>query len=176
MKNINIEIKAYCRNCDHIRKILHQHKADFKGIDEQTDTYFKCHNGRLKLREGKIEYSLVFYDREDISGPKRSDVIYYHPVKKSPLKDILTASLGKLVTVVKSREIYYIDNIKFHLDEVEGLGDFVEIEAIDNDGSLDKAALLEQCNRFLDLFEIEEKDLIECSYSDMLLDKVDSKR
>jgi predicted adenylyl cyclase CyaB len=171
MKNLNVEIKAYCKDQEHIRKILHQYSADFKGTDKQTDIYFNCRNGRLKLREGKIEYSLVHYQREDKTGPKRSDVIYYHPRENTPLKDILTASLGKLVTVVKTREIYYIDNIKFHLDQVEELGNFVEIEAIDKDGSLGEITLHEQCDRFLNLFEIEDKDLIDCSYSDMLLKK-----
>ena len=172
MENLNIEIKAYCKDKEHIREILNQHDARFEGTDEQTDTYFNCKKGRLKLREGKIEYSLVFYDREDKSGPKRSDVIYYHPRQNTPLKNILATSLGKLVTVVKTREIYYIDNIKFHLDQVSGLGDFVEIEAIDTDGERGETALREQCNRFIDLFRIDEKDLIDCSYSDMLLNKV----
>ncbi len=171
MKNLNIEIKAFCDNKDRIREILKQHNADFAGTDQQTDTYFNCTNGRLKLREGNIEYSLVSYQREEKSGPKRSEVIYYHPRQNTPLKKILITSLGELVTVVKSREIYFIDNVKFHLDRVEGLGDFVEIEAIDSKGSLGESALREQCSRFLKLFRIEEKDLIKCSYSDMLLNK-----
>ncbi len=66
------------------------------------------------------------------------------------------------------REIYFIENVKFHLDEVKGLGTFVEIEAIDSDGSIGKEKLLEQCNFYLQAFEIKDEDLLEKSYSDMV--------
>ena len=80
-------------------------------------------------------------------------------------------ALGILVVVDKKREIYFIDNVKFHIDEVEDLGTFVEIEAIDNDGTIGKEKLLEQCQFFLDLFRISQGDLISVSYSDLLLQK-----
>jgi adenylate cyclase class IV len=171
MSQLNIEIKARCNNPKYIRKILQKRDADFKGLDHQIDTYFKVPNGRLKLREGNIEYSLVHYDREDISGPKRSDVIYYHPHKEAPVKELLSKALGKLITVEKKREIYYIYNIKFHIDEVEKLGSFVEIEAIDETSSITAGQLYKQCTEYLKLFEINESDLLENSYSDMLLEK-----
>ncbi|KQC11367.1 MAG: adenylate cyclase [Candidatus Cloacimonas sp. SDB] len=169
MKNLNIEIKARCSKKTEIREILLQNGARFLGTDKQTDTYFNCRNGRLKFREGNIEYSLVSYQRENKTTPKKSDVIYYHPRKNTPLKEILNTALGKLIIVKKTREIYFIDNIKFHLDRVENLGDFVEIEAIDHDGKIDETTLLEQCNKYLTLLGISSKDLIECSYSDLLL-------
>ena len=156
MSQLNIEIKARCNDPESIRKILQKRGADFKGIDNQIDTYFKAPNGRLKLREGDIEYSLVYYDREDISGPKRSDVVYYHPNKKAPVKELLSKALGKLITVEKKREIYYIDNIKFHIDEVEELGSFVEIEAIDETGSISAEQLYRQCTEYLKLFKIKK--------------------
>jgi adenylate cyclase, class 2 len=87
------------------------------------------------------------------------------------LKEILTKALGILVIVDKKREIYFIDNVKFHLDAVKDLGRFVEIEAIDNEGTIGKDRLLEQCQFFLDLFEISKEDLISVSYSDLLLQK-----
>ncbi len=85
------------------------------------------------------------------------------------MKEILTKALGILVVVDKKREIYFIDNVKFHIDAVEGLGTFIEIEAIDNDGDIGKKRLLEQCESFLDLFKIAQEDLISVSYSDLLL-------
>jgi adenylate cyclase, class 2 len=176
MKTLIIEIKAYCTDKAKIRTILLKDNARFVGTDKQTDTYFKCSNGRLKLREGNIEYSLVFYQREDLTGPKKSKVIYYHPRKDTPLKDILTTALSKLVTIVKSREIYYVDNIKFHLDSVDELGDFVEIEAIDTDGTRDENVLREQCNKYLARFGVQEEDLIDCSYSDLLLRKLEMEK
>jgi len=60
--------------------------------------------------------------------------------------------------------------VKFHLDTVAGLGSFVEIEAIDADGSLGRARLLAQCQEYLTLFKIQDADLVEGSYSDLLLD------
>ena len=168
---LNIEIKAKCNNHQVIREILKSHNAEFKGIDHQVDTYFKVNSGRLKLREGNIENSLVHYQREDKEGPKQSNVTLYHPDPKSSLKEILTKALGVLVVVDKSREIYFIGNVKFHIDSVNDLGTFLEIEAIDVDGSIGKKKLLEQCNYYLNLFKISNEDLISNSYSDLLLAK-----
>ena len=82
---------------------------------------------------------------------------------------MLTRSLGIRVIVDKKREIYFIDNVKFHIDEVEQLGTFVEIEAINNTGKISKEKLTEQCDHFIQLLGIRFTDLIECSYGDMIL-------
>ena len=82
---------------------------------------------------------------------------------------MLTNALGILVVVKKAREIYFIDNIKFHIDSVEKLGTFIEIEAIDKAGDIGRERLIEQCRNIMELFEIQEEDLLDCSYSDMLL-------
>jgi len=169
MSFINIEIKARCQNPDHVRYILKDRNAHFKGLDHQIDTYFNCQNGRLKLREGNIEHHLIHYDRADQAGPKKSIVTLYRPQPDSALKEILIKSLGILVVVDKKREIYFIDNIKFHIDTVIGLGSFVEIEAIDNTGDIGQEKLQKQCEDNIKLFRIQPDDLIESSYSDMLL-------
>lgn len=90
------------------------------------------------------------------------------------LKVVLTQALGILTVVDKCREIYFLDNVKVHLDRVEGLGTFVEIEAIDEEGSIGETRLREQCEQYMALFEIAEDDLVKVSYSDMLLRKPDS--
>ena len=171
MKHLNIEIKAKCNDHEKIRAILKSRNADFKGTDHQNDTYFKVNNGRLKLREGNIENFLVFYEREDKEGPKQSDVILFKSDPNSSLKEILLTSLGTLVVVDKQREIYFIENVKFHIDTVKNLGTFMEIEAIDSNGSFGKEKLLEQCQNYLDLFSIPKNDLISVSYSDLLFQK-----
>lgn len=168
MTQLNIEIKARSNNRDLIREILKSRKAEFKGVDHQTDTYFKVNSGRLKLREGNIENSLVHYEREDKEGPKQSNVTFYKSADKVSLKEILTKALGILVVVDKSREIYFIENVKFHIDVVKDLGTFVEIEAIDFDGNIGKDKLYEQCQYYLDSFGIKQVDLISNSYSDLL--------
>ena len=168
MAHLNIEIKARCYNQEEIREILKSKGAEFKGIDNQIDTYFNVNNGRLKLRVGNIENSLIYYNRANKSGPKQSNVTLFKYDKKSSLKGLLVNSLGVLVVVDKQREIYFIDNVKFHLDKVEHLGNFVEIEAISNK-YMGKEKLLKQCNEYMELFNIDKKDLIAESYSDMLL-------
>jgi len=168
---LNIEIKARSNNQDLIREILKSHHAEFRGVDHQIDTYLKVNSGRLKLREGNIENSLVHYDRENKEGPKQSNVTLFKSDPKSSLKEILTKALGVLVVVDKSREIYFIDNVKFHIDSVKDLGTFVEIEATDADCSIGKNKLLEQCQHYLDLFKIKHENLISNSYSDLLLEK-----
>ena len=165
----NIEIKASSKNHAGIREILESKNAEFKGIDHQVDIYFNVKSGRLKLREGNIENHLIHYNRENRSGPKQSDLILYKPAPESNLKEILIKSLGILVVVEKKREIYLIDNVKFHLDDVNGLGTFVEIEAIDSAGSIEKERLFEQCNYYCKLFKIKNEDLVAESYSDLLL-------
>ena len=123
------------------------------------------------MREGNIENFLVFYEREDKEGPKQSDVILLKSDPNSSLKEILLTSLGTLVVVDRQREIYFIENVKFHIDTVKNLGTFMEIEAIDSDGSFGKEKLLEQCESHLKLFGIPKDDLISVSYSDLLLQK-----
>ncbi len=73
-----------------------------------------------------------------------------------------------ICVVDKSREIYFIDNVKFHIDTVKNLGAFVEIEAIDTDGSISREHLKEQCDYYMQLLQIKPSDLIADSYSDML--------
>ena len=169
MHFLNIEVKTRTNNPDGIRKILKKQNAIFKGLDHQTDTYFNCTYGRLKLRKGNVENHLIHYNRENKAGPKDSLVMLYQPDPNSSLKELLTTALGILVVVKKKREIYFIDNIKFHIDIVEKLGSFVEIEAIDKTSDIGRERLIEQCKKFMELFKIKDEDLLDCSYSDMLL-------
>ena len=168
MPHLNVEIKASCFDPSAIRTILHAKNARFVGLDHQTDTYFLVPNGRLKLREGNIENNLIHYFRDSQAGPKKSEVSLYSTNPDPALKETLSRALGIKVVVDKQREIYFIENVKFHLDTVEGLGSFVEIEAIDTDGSLGEAKLEEQCSYYLNLFGILQEALISDSYSDML--------
>ena len=169
MPHLNIEIKAKCSDPDFIRKYLISHKADFKGTDEQTDTYFNATKGRLKLREGNIENNLIFYERNNQAGPKSSQFNLVKIEDAKGLKDVLTRSMGVKVIVKKKREIYFISNVKFHIDEVPGLGAFVEIEAGNILADLKEEKLRFQCDFYMKELGIKQDDLVEISYSDMLL-------
>ncbi len=171
MSHTNVEIKAKCNNQDRIRDLLRSLNADFRGTDYQTDTYFKVNHGRLKLREGTIENHLIYYNRENTPNPKISEVILFKTEPKSFIKEILKQSLGILVEVKKQREIYFKDNVKIHLDKVDLLGTFIEIEAIDFENKIGIEKLSQQCNYYIKLFELSEKDFISFSYSDMLFEK-----
>ena len=118
MKVINVEIKAICTDHERIKRILLEKNADFVGLDHQVDTYFRSGSGRLKLREGCIENNLIWYQRPDQAGPKTSHCILYKTEKGSALKTILHDAMGVMVVIDKEREIYFIDNIKIHLDLV----------------------------------------------------------
>ena len=166
--HLNIEIKAKCSDPKKIMKILESERAEDKGLDHQIDTYFNVPNGRLKLREGNIENALVFYERQNQEGPKESKVVLYSSSPGSSLKDALIKSCGVLVVVDKHRHIYFIDNVKFHVDLVKDLGNFCEIEAIDKIGNISRTKLLQQCEHYMSLLGIRKSDLVSCSYSDLL--------
>lgn len=164
-----IEIKARCQSPEKIHKILKANKATYKGMDHQVDTYFQSNNGRLKLRQGTIENTLIFYNRPDQEGPKLSKVVLHKPTEPKSLNEVLTAAMDVKVVVDKQRHIYFIDNVKFHVDEVKGLGSFAEIEAIDETDTISIDVLQKQCDDYMMLLEIEQSDLIHHSYSDMLI-------
>ena len=167
--HINIEVKARCSDFTQIRRVLRSHHAKYTGCDHQIDTYFKVKRGRLKIREGNIENNLIFYNRSDKKGIKQSNIILMKNIAQSPLKEIFNKALGVLVVVDKQRNIFFIGNIKFHLDTVKYLGSFVEIEAIDYLNKIGKKKLTQQVNMYLKLFGIQKKDMISKSYSDLLL-------
>jgi predicted adenylyl cyclase CyaB len=85
------------------------------------------------------------------------------------LKEVLAKSIGIKIVVQKSREIYYIENVKFHIDVVPGLGSFVEIEAGNVLATFSREVLKKQCEFYRGEFNISDQDLIEESYSDLLL-------
>lgn len=167
---INSEIKARCDNHAKIRDFLLAHGADYKGTDHQIDTYFNVSTGRLKLRQGSIENNLIFYTRSDAAGPKQLEICLSAVEKESTIGAVLAKALGVKVQVDKKREIYFIDNVKFHIDTVKNLGTFMEIEAIDWDGSIGTDKLQEQCEYYAKAMNIAKKDLVKGSYSDLLIE------
>ena len=167
----NVEFKARVEALEKYEQQLLTLNPLFKGTDHQIDTYFHVPKGRLKLREGNIENALINYDREDQAGSKLSSVILYRHQPDPALKAILTHQLGIKMVVDKVRKIYFIENVKFHFDQVKGLGTFLEVEAIDNDGQYSLEKLQEQCNYYQAMFGLEPQQMMRQSYSDLLLEK-----
>ena len=169
MAILNIEFKASTNKLPELEALLQKNNPLFIGEDHQIDTYFNVSAGRLKLREGNIENALIHYEREDFAGAKSSHVLLYQHQPNKTLKEILIKTLGVKTVVDKRRKIYFINNVKFHFDTVEGLGTFVEVEAIDKDGSIGKEKLQAQCDEYAALFNIAEEDFISVSYSDLIM-------
>jgi predicted adenylyl cyclase CyaB len=170
MKLQNFEFKARVKDLNMLEQKLLKLKPEFRGEDNQTDTYFDVKYGRLKLREGNIEKALIYYERSDSATARPSDIILFRDVAEGSLKEMLVKSLGIRAIVIKKRRIYYIGNVKFHFDVVAGLGTFVEVEALDENGKHDINELEQQCRGFLSYFGLPESDLESKSYSDMILE------
>ena len=127
----NLELKARCADLAAVRSIVQQLCGRDALLELQTDTYFQVPNGRLKLREIRGQPAvLIAYQRPNQSELRASD---YHLVPVSEpalLKVALIGALALRGVVTKRREIYFWQNVRIHLDEVENLGTFVEFEAV----------------------------------------------
>lgn len=167
---ISVEIKARCKDLGRVRKILVEAGAVSPGIDPQVDTYFTVPHGRLKVREGAIENALIGYHRPDDRGPKTSAIglMELTPGGAKEITRVLEAALGVKKRVVKRREIFFVENVKFHLDEVEGLGRFVEIEALSTGGVESREALERQARSWIERLALDPDDFVTGSYSDLL--------
>ena len=169
MKRLNFEFKARLKNEHQVRAALKRLDARFIGTDHQIDTYFRVPSGRLKVREGRLENALIFYQRSNLRRARQASVEMMLLPRRISLRAILARSLGILAVVDKRREIYFVKNVKIHLDRVHRLGKFLEVEAISRAGDLKK--IRSQARQFQKLFGITAKDIVAESYSDLILAK-----
>jgi len=170
MTHLNIEFKARTNNIEALEEKLLSLNPQFIGEDHQKDTYYNVKTGRLKLREGNIENALIWYQREDVKGAKQSDILLYKHPPDDALKNILNKVHGVKIILDKIRKIYFVENVKFHFDRLEGLGTFVEVEAIDSNGEIGIEKLKEQCDFYINFLEIKTEDFMKKSYSDMMME------
>lgn len=176
----NIEFKARVQSFEKIHAVLTQHRLALEATLRQNDTYFHTPNGRLKLREINDETAqLIFYQRPDHAEVKRSDYLIAPVTSPASLRVALGAAYGIRTAVKKTRELYLLprqfgeyadqagpDLIRLHLDAVDGLGNFLEIEVIVHEG--ESPELAEQEARFwLQAFSIAPADLLSGSYADL---------
>jgi predicted adenylyl cyclase CyaB len=174
MKLLNFEFKAHLHDPAPVRATLKRLRARSLGTDRQIDTYFRVPAGRLKIREGRIENSLIFYHRTNSARARRSNVELMLLPRRNSLRIILTRALGVLAVVDKRREIYFVGNVKIHLDQVRGLGTFVEVEAMTRSGDIQKVRA--QATKFRKLFAVSPQDIEPLSYSDLILQKRSRRR
>lgn len=163
----NLEIKARNVSLDALRKALKVLGATRSEVLEQSDSYFRVPKGRFKLRdERKRGAYAIFYERGEKTAQRFST---YHtlPVENpAEFRAFMASSLGMLVEVHKSRELWLYKNARIHLDEVEGLGTFLEIEVIVDRSDVQAKQLMDQ---LVVCFELNKKNYIKSSYSDLLL-------
>jgi predicted adenylyl cyclase CyaB len=164
----NIEIKARLSDLPRLRARVASLAPAPPEVLEQTDTFFVVPRGRLKLRQfadGAGE--LIFYERPDHAGPKESSYVRYACHEPAALAAILGRALGVRGIVEKRREVFMIGRTRTHLDEVRGLGSFLELEVVLDDG--EAGAEGEHVAReLLAAFEIPESALVAHAYIDLL--------
>ena len=151
--------------------------ADDRGEIRQRDTYFLRARGRLKLREQESGGSalwdeLIEYSRADSPAASTSTYRRVPIADAAPLRDALHAAYGTLVTVVKRRRVLLWEGVRIHLDEVEGLGSYLELEGVAEVDS-DLSAERDKVERLRQGLGIEDQNLIPMSYSDLLLNASD---
>jgi adenylate cyclase, class 2 len=166
VKRINYEFKARLKHDAVVRAALKDLGARYLGTDHQVDTYFHVPAGRLKIREGHIENALIYYQRSNARRARRSKIEMMMLPPRNSIRAILAAALGVWVVVDKRRQIYFVGNVKVHLDKVRGLGKFVEVEAISRGGNMTKVR--GQALKFQKLFGIKAADIVPQSYSDLI--------
>lgn len=168
----NIEIKA---------RVLHPEELQARAaaiadqgpfVIAQDDTFFACPHGRLKLRafsgkEGENQGELIFYRRADTTGPKESYYLITPTASPDTLRATLTEAYGQIGRVRKQRTLYLTGATRIHLDRVDGLGDFMELEVV-----LDEGQAAEQgmaiAHALMAELGIAGDQLVEGAYLDLL--------
>lgn len=165
-----IELKAKCENFDNIRRILNDIGAKYIGVFLQKDIYYVVGEERLKLRNiDDKEYKLIYYIRTNVPNIKESKVLISRVVDAETLNEILDKVLGTKVIVEKIREIYHFKNVKVHLDVVNSLGKFIEFEVESDEDRRERD--FKVIKQLMGKFKIDESELIDGSYSDLIINK-----
>jgi adenylate cyclase class IV len=164
----NLELKARDRDAGRSRRVCEEIGAADEGTRSQRDTYFAVPRGRLKLREQSPSpgAQLIAYERADDRGTKESIYRIVAVPDAAELKAALAATLGIRVEVRKERRLFLWQGVRIHLDEVEGLGSFIEFEGVAtaDTGTDAFESLLSDLRRH---FGIADADLLALSYSDL---------
>jgi predicted adenylyl cyclase CyaB len=168
MSGKNIEIKARILDVESLMSRIRSFCSTEPINIHQTDTFFHCVNGRLKLREfGDGSGELIYYKRKDSAGPKLSEYIRYQTNDPDGLKKAMIPAYGIYGVVQKERTLIIHNQTRIHIDKVKYLGDFLELEVVLNPNqTIEEGQII--ASKIMNKLEIKSKDLIETAYIDLL--------
>ncbi|KAG0725507.1 Adenylate cyclase CyaB [Chionoecetes opilio] len=168
----NIEIKARVRDIAKLHRLASQLAQGSAEVLKQEDTFFHTPQGRLKLRviQGQRD-ELIYYERPDQEGPKCSDYVKVDRESgglSDDMKGLLSRALGVKGCVKKTRSLYMVGQTRVHVDQVDTLGDFMELEVtLRDDQSLEEGEKI--AKDLQDKLEVHKEDLLTGAYMDMIL-------
>lgn len=163
----NIEVKCRCEDLEAVRRAAEALGARDAGVLLQDDTFFHASNGRLKLRvfaDGAGE--LISYHRSDAAEARGCDYFIYRTADPEPLRAALLDALGEAGRVRKQRRLFLYEHTRIHLDSVEGLGTFVELETVVTDQTDEDAR--EELERIATALGLRPEDRLAVAYVDLL--------
>ncbi|MFK8050691.1 MAG: class IV adenylate cyclase [Halioglobus sp.] len=167
-RNIEIKVKIDAiENC----KARAEKLADRGPVEiVQEDLFFACNEGRLKLRiiDGTAA-QLIAYRRSDTSGPKLSEYKIYETDQPTVLRDALEMSNGILGSVSKVRILYIVGRTRIHIDSVQGLGEFLELEVVLSDTDTEEEGMAE-ARILIEKLGVDQDKLVQGAYFDLLKD------
>lgn len=164
----NVEIKARIASVESLRPRARSLADGPEQLIEQDDTFFACAHGRLKLRDfGDGTGELIHYERPDAGGPKLSDYVRAPTSDPAALREALARAQGVIGRVRKHRLLLMAGATRIHLDRVEGLGDFLELEVVLRDGQ-PEAEGVAIARELLAQLGVEPSQLMASAYLDLL--------
>lgn len=172
MARVNVECKARAADLEDLERRCRALNAVDHGVLHQRDTYFAGARGRLKLREeGAGADNLIAYERPDDPADTESRYVLAPVGDPDTMREALQAALGApLVVVAKRRHLFTLDNVRIHLDDVQGLGTFVELEGVVAPDGCDLELTRERVEHVRGKLGIGQDALVAVGYSDLLRD------
>ena len=166
----NIELKAADANPAATERACRALGALDGGLLVQRDTYFAVARGKLKLREDveRGDGELIFYLRGDESGLRSSSYWRAPAADPGALRELLAAAHGVLGVVAKRRRVFLHRNVRIHLDDVEGLGSFIELESVLASAGEESAAEAEALAEVVAALALAGRETIAAGYLDLM--------
>jgi predicted adenylyl cyclase CyaB len=166
--SLNVEIKARVRDLGEMRRRAAAVSDRPEEQIDQEDVFFSVPSGRLKLRLLRPDRGeLIFYQRPNDPEPRKSEYFVAETSQPDGLRDVLARAYGMRGVVRKRRLLYRVGPTRIHLDEVEGLGRFVELE-VALDGGLDETRGREIASDLMSKLGVDHRDLVAAAYIDLL--------